>query len=321
MSEHGYCAVRKGGSRRLSRCSRSACRLDLAFQRPVDHLVDLRLDRDGLKRVHVPRAREDLQVDVGPALEPGEAALTPQLLVERFAVRKGQENVAPAVTQAVERERELVADPLFRGTPLDAPPPQAPGVSGHLSRVAGKVTGLDIGPAMVEYCRATYPEAAFVVGDMRELPFPGGAFDVVVGIDNVMDAVGHEDRLTVLAEVRRVLAPRGVYLFSTHNRAHAPWAQGPRIPRSRNPARVIRCLRNRRRLRPLQRIERDYSILNDCGHDYAVLHYYIDRATQERQLHECGFEALLCMDHTGRELLPEETVPGSAHIHYGARRA
>ena len=51
-----------------------------------------------------------------------------------------------------------------------------------------------------------------------------------------------------------------------------------------------------------------------------MLHYYIDRATQERQLRECGLEPLVCMDDTGRELLAAESVPGSAHIHYAARR-
>ena len=46
---------------------------------------------------------------------------------------------------------------------------------------------------------------------------------------------------------------------------------------------------NRRRIRRLRLVDGEYALLNDVGHDYAALHYYIDRGTQRRQLVRTGF--------------------------------
>ena len=38
--------------------------------------------------------------------------------------------------------------------------------------------------------------------------------------------------------------------------------------------------------------ETDYAVLNDCGHNYSVLHYYITREAQARQLAAAGFDLI-----------------------------
>ena len=50
------------------------------------------------------------------------------------------------------------------------------------------------------------------------MAFPDAAFDIVAFSYNGLDAVGFEDRHVVLDEVARVLAPGGVFAFSSLNR-------------------------------------------------------------------------------------------------------
>ena len=54
-----------------------------------------------------------------------------------------------------------------------------------------------------------------VVADMRELPFPDGSFASVVSVHSIEHV---PDAHPVVAEIRRVLAPRGVAVLVTPNR-------------------------------------------------------------------------------------------------------
>src|SRR5207248_379439 len=152
-------------------------------------------------------------------------------------------------------------------------------------------------PHMLVYCRRHFAEFRFVHGDMRSLaPFGAGSFDTVFAVFNLFDAVSHDDRLRVLAEVRRVLAPEGLLVFSAHNRNYAHATDGPRLHFSRNPftlmrlvAEYLQCRTNRRRIKVHQRFEPYYALLNDSGHNFSVLHYYITREAQARQLASAGF--------------------------------
>jgi SAM-dependent methyltransferase len=201
-------------------------------------------------------------------------------------------------------------------------------VTGHLIEIAQTVHGLDISPAMVAYCRGTYPQAAFSEGDLRDLSaFPDGSYDAVVAIANVLDVLGDADRRRVLGEIARILTPGGLFIASSHNLAFAPRIAKPTRIYARNPRRIVenvvrlpRRLRNRRRLAPLQRVEFDYAILIDEAHDFTLLHYYISRDAQARQFIEQGFELLECLDLKGATVGPGETSARSSELHYVARR-
>lgn len=203
-------------------------------------------------------------------------------------------------------------------------------LSGYLADLAADFRALDISPTMVAYCRRAYPRGTFELGDLRDLSrYDDGSLDVVFASFNVLDVLDHVERLRVLGELHRIVAAGGLLMMSSHNLAHAPHIRKPtQLPRGRNPVRVARELRamprrirNRRRLLPLQRREGEHAILVDEAHDYTILHYYVGRDAQERQLAQAGFELLECLDLDGRPVARGEQAERHAELHYVARRS
>ncbi|MEU3660397.1 class I SAM-dependent methyltransferase [Streptomyces sp. NPDC032940] len=74
------------------------------------------------------------------------------------------------------------------------------------------VTATDLNEAMVAFGAARAPGAVWRQADAQRLPFPDGAFDLVVCQFGVMF---FPDRAAAFTEVHRVLAPGGRFLFNT----------------------------------------------------------------------------------------------------------
>ncbi|AWT47143.1 MULTISPECIES: class I SAM-dependent methyltransferase [Streptomyces] len=74
------------------------------------------------------------------------------------------------------------------------------------------VVATDLNDAMVATGSAREPRARWRQADAQELPFPDGGFDLVVCQFGVMF---FPDKRAAFAEVRRVLAPHGRFLFSS----------------------------------------------------------------------------------------------------------
>lgn len=95
--------------------------------------------------------------------------------------------------------------PLERLTLLDAG--CGTGLALRLSAEAGaRVTGLDATGPLLEVARERVPEADLRVGDVEDLPFDDGAFDVVTGFNVVQYAAGPQ---AAVAELARVVRPGG----------------------------------------------------------------------------------------------------------------
>ncbi|OIJ65313.1 class I SAM-dependent methyltransferase [Streptomyces mangrovisoli] len=77
---------------------------------------------------------------------------------------------------------------------------------------AAAVTATDLNEAMVTVGSAREPRAAWRRADAQELPFDDGGFDLVVCQFGVMF---FPDRPAAYAEVRRVLAPGGRFVFNS----------------------------------------------------------------------------------------------------------
>ena len=218
-------------------------------------------------------------------------------------------------------------------------------ILGYVAQLGGEAHGIDISPAMVEHCRSRYPAADTRVGDLADIGRSAeGPFDALLALDNVLDVFDDAERRRVLTDLRALLSPDGLLIFSSHNLAYvdrsaprdgdraAPARGGPGRARrllsevaSRPPSNVARAVaripgrrRNRKRLGPLQRRGDGFAIINDSAHDYALLHYYIGRDDQERQLHETGFELIEALDADGRPVGPGQPNP-DPWLHYVAR--
>ena len=202
-------------------------------------------------------------------------------------------------------------------------------LTGHLIELGGEVHGMDIAARMVAYCRRNYPAARFSQGDLRDASSWGsGTWDAIVAGWALIDVLADEERATFFDAAHRLLNPGGVLIFSSHNLACATLLKSPfrsisvdsPLSFASQLLRLPRSYRNHRRLTRWERIEPEYAILNGSAHDFSLLHYYVSRDGQERQLERHGFQLLECIDARGREVAPGENALGSHELHYAAVR-
>jgi SAM-dependent methyltransferase len=84
-----------------------------------------------------------------------------------------------------------------------------------IAGVARRVVGLDYDESAVAHVKARYPRVDMRQGNLAELPFEAGTFDVVVNFQ-VIEHLWDQGQF--VAECARVLRPSGVLLMSTPNR-------------------------------------------------------------------------------------------------------
>ena len=188
----------------------------------------------------------------------------------------------------------------------------------RLATSSNLYVGIDYSTAMVDRCRQRFPQYRFEHGDARDLSrFAPNTFDFVLFSFNGLDFVGHADRARVLREVQRVLAPGGLYVFSTHSLERAMTRTSWRLmhetnlPRNalqavKGAARAALRINNYIRRRHMQVHGNGYAILLDPGHDYTLPIYYVTVTEQQRQLEAAGFQADAC-------ILPEYATVDRAH--------
>lgn len=80
-------------------------------------------------------------------------------------------------------------------------------------RYGAHVAGVDLSPEAIAFCRRTHvhPRVRFEVGDSEQLPFDDQAFDAVTNIES---SHTYPNLRGFYAEVSRVLAPGGVFLYT-----------------------------------------------------------------------------------------------------------
>jgi SAM-dependent methyltransferase len=89
------------------------------------------------------------------------------------------------------------------------------------------VHGSDYNPKLVAWCRTGLPFASFEVNQLAPpLPYPSASFDLVYAYSVFTHLPGNL-QLAWAEELRRVLRPRGLLLFTTHG---APFAEARLSP-------------------------------------------------------------------------------------------
>lgn len=205
-------------------------------------------------------------------------------------------------------------------------------ITRKLLELTADVTGIDISPAMVGFCRRRLEGGRFLVGDLRQVrELVDGPVGVIVAAANVLDVLPDADRRAVLADLAASLEPDGILYFSTHNRrsrrAQEDAAAGPTLRRTRNPYRQARALVsfalgkvNHPRMARHQEHHEEYAILNDDAHGWRLLHYYVDRHAQAAQLRDAGLELVHVVSPHGVELAAGDDDSAFTELHYVAVR-
>jgi SAM-dependent methyltransferase len=199
--------------------------------------------------------------------------------------------------------------------------------------LAGRYVGIDYSPQMVDLARGLLGETddrvELLVADARDLSGLRGPFDFVLFSFNGLDSVGHEDRLKILAELRKASKPDGHFLFSSHSmralplatrKARNPDASLPRAAYSwmRQLSRARRVQAENRKLDLPAARKRGWAIVRDGAHNFDVEYYYVEPAFQEAQLEDAGFRLIAARDHTGNPV--DIQSPGrDPWLHYHCR--
>ena len=102
--------------------------------------------------------------------------------------------------------------PLGRACDLGCGPGH---VAGYLAERGVEVFGIDLSPGLVEEGRRLFPALEFNVGNMLALPLGNGSLGGVAAFYSLIH-LSADERLQVLAEIRRVLVPRGLLLVAFH---------------------------------------------------------------------------------------------------------
>lgn len=80
------------------------------------------------------------------------------------------------------------------------------------------VTGFDISEELIRAANSHYEEIEFLISDASTLPFSDDSFEYVIFAYNGIDYLLPEHRRReALREIRRVIRPSGVFVFSSHN--------------------------------------------------------------------------------------------------------
>lgn len=197
-----------------------------------------------------------------------------------------------------------------------------------LKNVSAKYIGVDYSQDMVDLCRDRFPDVPFQQCDARNIEqFDDESFDLVVFSLNGLDCMSHEDRLRTLGEMRRVLCPNELLIFSSHNRHYRHAKRMPALTGSRNPVTLMRSVlkygnswKNHLRNRRWQSSQSEYAIINDSGHEYRCLHYYISKEDQVAQLKAVKFNVLDMFDAQGDTTDLGDNDEASPWIYYVAEK-
>lgn len=188
--------------------------------------------------------------------------------------------------------------------------------------ITKRYVGIDFVPEMIERSRRLIGEGgttSFVVCDARRMAHMlDERFDLVLFSYNGIDLAGHEERLRILRETRRLLEPDGYFFFSSHSLASLPFRADPPRMTWRDPwssaYELTRYVYRSTRFRTINAAAREvegrgWAQLRDGTYRFKLLLYYVRPDHQVVQLREAGFRVVEAYDLDGVAVDPKE--PGT----------
>jgi ubiquinone/menaquinone biosynthesis C-methylase UbiE len=192
-----------------------------------------------------------------------------------------------------------------------------------------RYVALDFSRSMIDLCNrkfaGRFPDAKFVLGDMRDLSCLGDErFDLVLISYNSVSPLYHEDRLAVFRNVRQVCRPGAWFMFSAHNIyclprlygvAHLLQQMSLRAPKA-SAAAVLGWLQRRlvydRVFAWRHRMRDRYRMVNDGAHFGRLEHYYVQPTEQVAQLLQY-FDEVAVYRPNGEEVQLDSARPPDDH--------
>jgi SAM-dependent methyltransferase len=178
----------------------------------------------------------------------------------------------------------------------------------HLLALTPRYIGVDYSPEMVARSAELHPKADVRVADARDLSsFGKEQFDFVLFSYNGIDSVSDIDRLVVLREIRALLRPGGMFVFSAHS---LTGRRGPfslvNLKLSPHPIRLLAGIRWYAKgilnhlLAPGQRRAPGYALLTERAARYRCLSYHVSKPFQVAQLEAAGFKVIEMINEKGQ---------------------
>lgn len=172
-------------------------------------------------------------------------------------------------------------------------------------------TGIDYSCKLIEACKERFKDARFICCDVRDMSvFEAQTFDFILFSFNGLDYISHDNRQRALHEIHRVLANKGTFVFSTHNRNYKNATHRPRwkfclspTKQAKEIVKFTRSIYNHAKNKKHQHFEEKYSIINDNAMDYSLLTYYVSKEAQISALAEVGFETIDMFSKNGESLI------------------
>jgi ubiquinone/menaquinone biosynthesis C-methylase UbiE len=173
--------------------------------------------------------------------------------------------------------------------------------------------GVDFSEGMINICnnkfKTTIPSAEFKICDVRNLTqIASNYYDIVFFSFNGIDNINHDERNSVLKEIRRICSPQGFFCFSSHNLQYLP--EFFKIHFRLHLFKFIKSLFNRKKLikqnqDSIKKLNNeDFVIIFDDVYDFGLHTYYVRPSYQLKQLHLAGFNTVRLFDLTkGKELM------------------
>ena len=176
----------------------------------------------------------------------------------------------------------------------------------YFAALTKEYLGIDYSNKMINACQEKFQNSpqkiSFLTSDARTMKlFKDNSFDFVLFSFNGIDYMDHEERLSTLREIRRIITVGGYFCFSTHNlnfllkKCSIQLSKHPTILALRILSLLqMRLLNEKKTWKAIRTSSRNvnHAMVKDDAFGFRLRTYYITPKEQLKQLSELGFSSV-----------------------------